>query len=167
MSALTWILMGKRFQWEDGQCLQTPLFAFVRQTPFSSVTWVSIFPLQTLSDIACACHIIRFLSQSEFHPDSPRLPKWFFRNCAYIKLSLPWTVYALWQVQIGIDWFVQLQNLWEKRTTTSAQSVLNLRHTGRAWKPPKTIRAVLLENKSNNMQNLTCSISPKLKCKRV
>lgn len=44
----------------------------------SSVTWVSIFPLPTLSDFSCTCHIIRFSSQSEFHPDRPWLPKWFF-----------------------------------------------------------------------------------------
>lgn len=146
--------MGKSFQRGDGWCLQTPLFAFVLPTPLSSVTWVSIFPPHALSEISCACHIIRFLSQSEFHPDSPRLPKLFFRNWAYIKLSLPWTFHAFWQVQIGIDWFVQLQNLWEKRTTASAQSVLNLRHTGGAWKPPKSnSRSV-----TGKISQITCRI---------
>lgn len=103
----------------------------------SSVTWVSIFPLPTLSDFSCTCHIIRFSSQSEFHPDRPWLPKWFFlKNCAYIKLSSPCTFYAFWQVQIGIDWLVQLLNLWEKRMTTSVQPILNLRHMAGAWKSP-------------------------------
>lgn len=133
----------------------TPLcFCPANSTQFSYLGQHLPLPRHTLSEISCACHIIRFLSQSEFHSDSPRLPKLFFRNWAYIKLSLPWTFHAFWQVQIGIDWFVQLQNLWEKRTTASAQSVLNLRHMGEAWKPPKSNSSSV----TGKISQITCRI---------